>query len=110
MTKENKDKKEVKDTKDSKDEVNTKANNSPKAKEPAKDTKVDSTKESKKPKQRRLVHINTFIQTIKDVADVSVMEYVGFVANMEGQLYQYDERVFLEKLEEHLGRKVNINN
>lgn len=71
----------------------------------------DTTKTTGKSKEKQqtivtanLVHIDTFLNTAKDLYNLSTLQIAGFKAYMAGQLYQPSDKDFLPYLNKYLGK------
>jgi len=71
-------------------------------------TESSDNKQVKKAKEvevKPYVHIDTFLQTARQMFDMSNMQAAGFKARMRGRHYQTDEQVFLNELKQYLDLK-----
>lgn len=67
----------------------------------AEDQKPEAKAEEQKPQPKPYIHIDTFLKTAVPMFGLTSVQAAGFKAKMNGQQYQHDEKVFLEKLKEH---------
>lgn len=66
-------------------------------------TKKAQPKKKKKKQPKQMVHVDDFVETAKELLDLSEVQAAGFKAYMNGRAFQPDHDVFGKYLEEYLG-------